>query len=123
MNGKQTQADVRSTDLVGDPLPETPSMTAPLPWRVFRMNDCEWWVARTLAEAMGQYLIQTGIPAAEAFDGERELTDEEMDRLHYIDIDENERPVKESRRTFRDELAQRVSAGLSMPELFACTEY
>lgn len=113
----------KSTDLVGDPLPETPSMTAPLPWRVFRMNDCEWWVARTLAEAKAHYLEYTGCSEEEAFDDAHELDDESLDRLHYIDVDESERPIKKSRRTFRAELAQRVSAGLSKPELFACTEY
>lgn len=111
--------EANRTDLLGDPTPETPSMTDPLPWRVFRMNDTDWWLARTLAEARADYLHQTGEDEDEA----RELTEEELDRLHFVDTDEDERPMKATRRPFREELAQRVSAGLSKPELFACTEY
>lgn len=102
---------------------ETPGMTTPLPWRVFRINDCEWWVARTLDEAKSDYLRQTGCSEEEAFDDPHELDEATMDRLHFIDQDENERPLKDSRRPFRTELAQRVAAGLSKPEMFACTEY
>jgi hypothetical protein len=112
----------RTKDLLGNPMPETPPMTAPLPWRVFRMDDCDWWVARSLEEAKATYLHETGVDN-EYVEDARELTDEEMDRLHYVDSDERDRPVKASRRSFRVELAQRVSAGLSKPELFASTEY
>lgn len=108
------------SDLLGDPLPETPAMNAPLPWRVFKVTDCEWWVARTLDEAREDYLRVTGEPIDE---DAHELIGAVMDRLHFIDQDEDERPIKESRRPFRVELAQRVAAGLSKPELFACTEY
>lgn len=108
------------SDLLGDPLPATPAMNAPLPWRVFWLTDCEWWVARTLAEAIEDYTRVTGAPVEE---DAHELTDDEMDRLYFIDQDEHERPIKSSRRPFRVELAQRVAAGLSKPELFARTEY
>lgn len=101
---------------------ETPGMTAPLPWRVFRMDDCDWWVARSLEEAKASYQHQTGVDD-ESIEDARELTEQEMDKLHFVDVDDRERPVKKSRRTFRVELAQRVGAGLSKPELFACTEY
>lgn len=103
-------------------------MSAPLPWRVFYMNDCEWWCARTLQEAKEDAARTWGCSVEQAekdgmYDDPYELCDAELDRLHYVDTDERERPVKKSRRTFRDELAQRVAAGLSRPELFACTEY
>jgi hypothetical protein len=122
VSGEQTQKDHVSTDLVGDPLSETPSMTAPLPWRVFKMDDCDWWVAHTLAEAKASYQYETGVDD-ESVEDARELTDEELDRLRFVDTDEAGHPVKETRCTFREELARRVSAGLSKPELFACTEY
>lgn len=111
-----------STDLVGDPLPDTPSMTAPLPWRVFRMDDCDWWVAHTLEDAKASYQHETGVDD-ESIEDARELTDAELDKLHFVDTDEGGYPVKDSRCTFREELTRRVSAGLSKPELFACTEY
>lgn len=108
-------------DLLGDPLPATPSMTDPLTWRVFKVTDCEWWVARTLAEAIEDYTRTTGEPVEP--DDAHELSDADMERLHYVDTDDSERVLKDTRRPFREELAQRVAAGLSKPELFACTEY
>lgn len=108
---------------------ETPGMTAPLPWRVFRMNDVDWWMARTLEEARASYKRETGDDETE---DACELTDEEMDRLMFHETDENERPTKKGRRTFREELRQRVELMESLrvehgveprPDLFACTEY
>lgn len=109
-------------DLLGDPLPPTPSMTAPLPWRVYRMDEYDWWVARSLDEAKASYKHRTGVDD-ECIEDARELTDDELDTLHFIDTDADERPIKKSQRTFREELAQRVAAGLSKPEMFASTEY
>lgn len=107
-------------DLVGDPLPETPSMTDALRWRVFRMNDVDWWLARTLAEAKADYTHQVG---DEDLEGARELTDAELDRLHYVDTAEDERPLRATRRPFREELRRRVAKGITKPGMFACTEY
>lgn len=107
---------------------ETPGMTAPLPWRVFKMNDCDWWLARTLDEARESYKHETGVDEDEA----RELTDEEMARLTFVDVDDGERPIGTSRRSFREELRQRVELRERLkakhgiepkPELFASTEY
>lgn len=93
-----------------------------IPWRIFCMDDCDWWVARTLEEAKASYKHETGVDDTDIEDA-RELTEDEMDSLHYVDMDDRERPIKKSRRTFRAELVQRVAAGLEKPELFACTEY
>ena len=110
---------------------ETPGMTAPLPWRVFKMDDCDWWLARTLEEARQSYQHETGVDD-EAIEDARELSDEEMDRLTFVDVDDGERPVAESRRSFREELRQRVELRERLkaehgiepkPELFASTEY
>ena len=110
---------------------ETPGMGAPLPWRVFKMDDIDWWLARTLDEARESYKRETGVDD-EAIEDARELTDAEMDKLIFVDTDENERPVKASRRTFREELRQRVEFHERMrvehgiepkPEPFACSEY
>lgn len=118
-----------STDLLA--VQDTPDMTAPLPWRVFKMDDCDWWMARTLQEARETYQRETGVDD-EAIEDSRELTDEEMDKLHFVDTDEGEQPVPGSRRTFREELRQRVELMQKLkaeygiepePELFACTEY
>ena len=101
---------------------ETTLITTPLPWRIFRMDDCDWWVARTLQEAKASYQHETGVDD-ESIEDASELTDEELDRLRFVDTNEAGHPIKDSRCTFREELARRVSAGLSKPELFACTEY
>lgn len=106
-------------------------MTAPLPWRVFRMDDCDWWLARTLEEARESYQHETGV-SDEMIEDAREVTDEEMDKLTFIDMDEGKRIVGESRRSFREELRQRVELRERLkakhgiepkPELFASTEY
>jgi hypothetical protein len=111
-------------DLLGDPVPEIPAMTDPLPWRVFRMNDYEWWVARTLEEAKADYQQTVGpMPEDEAFDDPGELTDAELDRLKFIE-DPEVPPTKWVRRTFREEL-ERISKSEfdKKPGMFACTEY
>lgn len=105
-----------STDLLGDPVPETPPMTAPLPFRVFRLNDCEWWMARTLAEAIEDWRSCTGIEP-DPSDEPRELTDAELDANKFFDPDDPAAP----RRTFREELEIRAR-GATGPQFFATTE-
>ena len=106
-------------------------MTVPLPWRVFKMDDCDWWMARTLEEARESYKHETGVDD-EAIEDARELTDAELDKLTFVDTDERERPLRKSRRSFREELRQRVEFHQRLkaeygieprPELFASTEY
>lgn len=106
-------------DLFGDPLPPTPPMSAPLPWRVFRVSDCEWWLARSLDEARAHYREFTGEDIDE---DARELTDAELCRLQFID--DPDRPLAKGRkRSFAKELALRISAGVDGPQMFACSEY
>lgn len=115
-------------DLLGDPLPATPAMDSPLPWRVFRVTDCEWWFARTLEEAIADCKRETGVDD-DYFDEAHELTEEELDRLQFTDDPED--PLS-ARRSFREELAARIELqrelltahGIALrPELFASTEY
>ena len=111
-------------DLFGQPLPPTPAMTDPLPMRVFRLNECDWWMARSLIEAKADYLATFGpMPEDEAFDDPRELSDADLDRLQFVDTDVDENPIKGSRRSFREELQQRIEAGANWPQHFASTEY
>jgi hypothetical protein len=111
-------------DLLGDPVPPTPAMTDPLPMRVFRINDCDWWMARTSEDAKASYLEILGpMPDDEAFDDPHELSDAELDRLMFVDVDDHDQPLKKTRRTFREELQRRIDAGVTVPEMFASTEY
>lgn len=105
-------------DLLGDPIAPTPAMTDPLPMRVFAMNDWDWWMARTLDEAKTHFTRFTSVPIEDLADA-RELTDDELDRLRYVD--ESFEPGQ--RRSFRKELQRRVDAGVTEPQLFASTEY
>jgi hypothetical protein len=110
-------------DLLGDPVAATPAMNAPLPWRVYRMNDTDWFMARTIEEAMTEYVRQCGGPIEETCEGVRELTDEEMDRLQFIFwLEGPEHPPRDHKHSFRVELARRVSRR-PKPETFASTEY
>ncbi len=48
------------------------------------MNDCEWWLANSLPEAIASMQETYGTDQIE-LDDPRECTDEEMDRLKYCD--------------------------------------
>lgn len=103
---------------------ETPGMTTPLPWRVFRLNDCDWWIARTLEEAVADCKREQGMEDRDFTDA-RELTEAELDNLRFVE--ERDIPRKDwVRRSFREELARRSASnepGDRKPGLFASTEY
>jgi hypothetical protein len=105
-------------DLFGAEIPDPPPMNAPLPWLVFRMDDYEWWVARSLDEARTAYEAGriSHAEAMEATEDARELSAAELESMKFT---EDGKPVS----TFADELARRVAAGLSAPEFFAGTEW
>lgn len=100
-------------DLLGKNQTDPPPMDAPLPWRVFRTDDYCWYIARSIDEAIAAHLADCG----EEADEPRELTDEELERKQFISDDRGHRVP------FAVELRDRVSQGISKPELFACTEY
>lgn len=85
---------------------------------MFRLDDCTWWVARNLEEALADSRQDWELEASD--DEARELSDDEMDSLQYHDCDDDERLIGVM--TFREALRRRIEAGLSAPELFACTE-
>jgi hypothetical protein len=51
----------------------------------------------------------------------RELTEQELDELMYVDEDENEQSTK-VKRSFRDQLALMIANGDHFPCFFASTE-
>lgn len=79
------------------------------PWAVFALNDCDWWIATSLTEAIvdalrNSYGMKVGDnPTKEelrAFDGAelsepRQLTDEEMNRLQFVDEGHNPQDPKQ----------------------------
>ena len=84
--------------------------------RVFRMNDCDWWVATTLEEAEADFKKETGI---DADDDARELTDQEMEtHQFYADGDRTESIP------FSEQLEILIAKeGEKFPQLFASTEF
>jgi len=101
-------------DLLGQHANDPPPMDAPLPWRVYRTNDYCWYIARSLDEAMEAHTKDCG----EEPDEPRELTDEELERRQfYVD------GPRSARIPFAVALRDRVSQGITKPELFACMEY
>lgn len=96
--------------------------------KVWQINDCEWWIGAGTAESMlAAYMADIGLTHEEATgdadEMPRELTDEELDRLHYADSEEDDTPIPETKRTFREQMQREIDAGTAMPCLFATTEY
>lgn len=82
--------------------------------KVYRINDCEWYTANSLEEAITLAMEETGMPRDEVTDRPREVTDEEMNRLKFVNRDG-------SKWTFAFELQNRIGAGMK-PGFFATTE-
>lgn len=102
------------------------------PWKIFMVNDCDWWVARDAHEAfeaaiawhIEQSIGGTREQILEEYsvfpeDEIAEVEWSQMFRKTYVD----ESGSEVVRRSFREELDRRVAAGLSAPELFASTEF
>lgn len=101
-------------------------------WKVFAVNDSDWWLARTAEEAR-EDAIAWHIEQSVARDrGEvedlgmvyelgdvEELSAEDLQRLTYVD----DMASPTVRRSFQEELDRRVAARISGPEMFASSEY
>lgn len=84
--------------------------------RVYRMDDIEWWAGESLAACVAEGRRQWG-DECYPDDGEQyELSDEQMQRLKFLDEDGNTR-------TFAEELSRRVAAGETFPQPFAATDW
>lgn len=83
--------------------------------KVFRINDYEWYMAPTLQEAIQKSISDTRLPEDEATDDPREITEEALNDLIFVDNDGN-------KRTFAEELQRRVALG-RQTEIFASSEY
>jgi hypothetical protein len=116
---------------VGDSRPPTCSA-----WSIYQINDCDWWVARSLNEAIvdalrGCYQMEVSdnptLEELKAFEGAElcdahELTAEEMDRLIFREEGVDEDTYKRITRTFRAELTSRIESGTVAVGVFASTE-
>lgn len=86
------------------------------PIKVFRLNDYEWWAARSLEEARSDYTETTGLSGEDAFDHPTQLSDEEMDQFIFIGDDG-------TKVSFRQHLSNSIARGNQFPGPFATTEY
>lgn len=97
------------------------------PWRVYRMNQNDWWMARSQDEAL-QFFAETERCSIqdcfhyELLEDVRELTGDELDSLMFVD-DDAARDDPTRKRSFRAELARRVRVERpEYPQNFASTE-
>lgn len=88
--------------------------------KIYKLNDCDWWVGPTLQACIDDYIAECGDP--EAIDDPSELTDEELDTLQFTDTDEEDTPIGK-KRSFREQLAIEIEQGGTFPRLFATTEF
>lgn len=88
---------------------------------IYQLNDCDWWVGPSIDACKKDYADNYG-DADSIDDGAHELSDEELDRLIFVDRDEDERETG-VRRTFREQLAVEIADGGEFPRLFASTEF
>jgi hypothetical protein len=100
--------------------------------KIFTMNDCEWYAAENLEDALkamteevGCETTPEGIAALREdsdVDDPGEISDESMDNLTYTD-DSGLPEGGIIKRTFREQLAKMIADGCKFPCFFATTEY
>lgn len=88
--------------------------------KIFKLNDCDWFAAGTLEEAILCAKTECGYDD-DSIEDPHELTDEEMDRLQYRFTDDYDRPLASM--SFRAALAKRIADGERFPYMFASTEH
>lgn len=54
------------------------------PWKIFAMNDCDWWLSRSEAEAIETYQQHINDEGGD-FGIVTELNQEDLNRLQFID--------------------------------------
>lgn len=85
--------------------------------KVFRLNDCDWWAAHSLEEAIKDGAACMGLTEDEVADEPRELTEKEMDEFDFVD--EN----GERQSSFRERLQSLIKSGERFPCGFASSEW
>ena len=89
-------------------------------WRVYRMNDQDWWCAKSQKEAEDAYIKWSELPRDEALDSPGPLTQEEMKKLTFFNSEAL--PWGDPRKTtFHQRLAELVGGGGIACAMFAST--
>lgn len=93
--------------------------------KIFEMNDCEWWAAATLKEAISDYKktchCNDAIFADLCPDPIETLGDRALDGKMYTRAEEEGAPT--GKISFRRQLEIMVASGCEFPCMFATTEY
>ena len=84
--------------------------------KIFKMNQCDWWMDKDLESAKENYPKFVDIPAKYSLENPHKVTEDQLKNLKYHDV---ELDVKCS---FLEELQRRQSI-TDQPEFFASTEY
>jgi hypothetical protein len=88
--------------------------------KLWQFNDVDWVAAETQKDAE-ECFASVMDPDLIDRDEIRELTEEEMNRLIFLDDPYN--PDESGKRSFREELDAMVSRGEAFPSMFATSEY
>lgn len=84
--------------------------------KVFKLNDCDWYLANSLEEAIEVAMKDTGLPRDEVVDDPYELDEEQMNTVMFDNQDGSKWP-------FAVELQNMIEAGIARPGMFASTEW
>lgn len=93
---------------------------------IFQMNDfVEWWIGAATPEQMRDaYRAEYGDDTfGDDDDLPRALDEGELDKLRFYFGPEDGTPTPELTRTFREQLAVELVAGVPMPRMFASEEW
>lgn len=93
--------------------------------KVFEINECEWYAGEDAESCIKLAMEESGLTREDVCDGNEdtksmELSEEAMDRLHFIDEDEAGNTTK---RTFAEQLQLMIERGETFPAFFATTEF
>lgn len=87
-------------------------------FKVYKLNDCDWYMAETLEQAIEAALNDVCDHDDDYVDDPHELSPEAMESHTFNDWETGELVE----RTFAEELARRVASG-PKAEMFATTEF
>ena len=88
--------------------------------KIFRMNDCEWWIGASLEDCIADYVKFTG--DRDGLDDPWELDQQALESLQFHDSDETG-SLTGVTRTFKEQRDVEIEKGGDFPRLFASTEY
>ena len=90
-------------------------------YKIFMINECEWYKARNIYEAIDTAMNETGLSFQEACDAElHELSDAEAETLMYVDLEDN---LNSEKMPFKLRLEWEMDNLPVKPGIFASTEY